>query len=154
MKDETYYEQRAEQIFCEGYNCAQAVFITFAEEQMSREKAAQLASAMGGGLAGMRMVCGAVSGMAMAYGMLRGYSNPQAKDEKKAEYAAVREMADEFARLNGSVICRELLGLDETAKRSPSEQGAEHPVKRPCSQLCGCAAKILAHYIETHPLAE
>ena len=155
MRDEAYYEQRAEQIFREGYNCAQSVFITFAEEQMSRDKAAQLASALGGGLAGMRMLCGAVSGMAMAYGMLRGYSNPQASDEKAAEYAAVHEMADEFERLNGSLTCRELLGLDATVKYvPPSERSAEYYAKRPCPRLCGCAAKILARYIESHSAAE
>ena len=65
------YEQRAEELFREGYNCAQAVFLAFACEKMNRDEAAKLASAFGGGLAGTRNTCGAVSGLAMAYGLLR-----------------------------------------------------------------------------------
>ena len=70
------YEQRAEELFREGYNCAQAVFLAFACEKMNRDEAAKLASAFGGGLAGTRNTCGAVSGLAMAYGLLRGYADP------------------------------------------------------------------------------
>ena len=39
------YEQRAEELFREGYNCAQAVFLAFALEKMDRDEAARLASA-------------------------------------------------------------------------------------------------------------
>lgn len=152
MKDETYYMQRAQQNFRDGYNCAQSVFLAFAEEQMEREKAAQLASALGGGIAGMRTVCGGVIGIAMAYGMLRGYSDPNAVDEKATEYAIVHEMADEFERLNGSLLCRDLLGLDEAVKYvPPSERSAEYYETRPCPRLCACAAGILARYLEAHP---
>ncbi len=146
------YEQRAEQLFRQGYNCAQSVFIAFAEQKMPQAEAARLASAMGGGLAGMRTVCGTVSGMAMAYGLLRGYSDPKAKELKTAEYAAVHEMADEFERLNGSIICRELLGLDRGVKYiPPSDRSAEYYQKRPCPRLCACAAGILARYLASHP---
>ena len=86
------YEKRAEELFREGYNCAQAVFLAFACEKMDRDEAARLASAFGGGLAGTRNTCGAVSGLAMAYGLLRGYADPTDKEAKRAEYEAVREM--------------------------------------------------------------
>lgn len=89
------YEQRAEELFREGYNCAQAVFLAFACEKMDRDEAAGLASAFGGGLAGTRNTCGAVSGLAMAYGLLRGYADPTDKEAKRAEYEAVRESAGE-----------------------------------------------------------
>ena len=139
------YERRAKELFFEGYNCAQAVFLTFAEDKMDVNEAARIASVFGGGLGGMRHVCGAVSGMAMAYGMLRGYSDPKAKDEKKAEYEAVKEMSREFEDMNGSIICRELLGLDKDVKYvSPSNRSGEYYKKRPCPELCSIAAGILA----------
>ncbi len=146
------YEARAEELFCKGYNCAQAVFIAFAEERLGAAEAARLASALGGGLAGRRLVCGAVSGLAMAYGMLRGYSSPEAKEEKHAEYEAVRAMTDEFERQNGSLICRELLGLDSSVRyAAPHDRTAEYYDHRPCPKLCACAAGILARYLEEHP---
>ena len=60
--------------------------------------------------------------------------------------------AEEFERRNGSLICRELLGLGEGVKFvPPSDRSAEYYKKRPCPRLCACAAGILAHYLETHP---
>ena len=147
-----YYEQKAEQLFREGYNCAQAVFIAFAEDKIGREQAAKTASAFGGGLAGMRNVCGTISGAAMAYGLLRGYSDPAATTEKSAEYAVIREIAQEFERQNGSIICHELLGLDKDTKFvAPSHRSDEYYKKRPCPELCACSAGILARYLEEHP---
>ena len=146
------YEQRAEELFREGYNCAQAVFLAFACEKMDRDEAARLASAFGGGLAGTRNTCGAVSGLAMAYGLLRGYADPTDKEAKRAEYEAVREMTEEFAQQNGSIICRELLGTDgKDTNAAPSERTPQYYKKRPCPKLCACAAGILAQYLETHP---
>ena len=143
------YAARAEALFREGYNCAQAVFLAFAMERMNREEAARLASALGGGLAGMRTVCGAISGAAMAYGLLRGYSDPGDKQGKAEVYEAVREMAEAFEKINGSIICRELLGLDKNVKFvPPSERSNEYYQKRPCPRLCACSAGILAKYLE------
>ncbi len=145
------YEARAEALFREGYNCAQAVFLAFATEEgpLSREQAAMLSSAFGGGLSGLRTVCGTISGAAMAYGMLCGYANPMDKEAKRAEYEAVREMAEEFEKINGSIICRELLGLDANVKFvPPSDRNSEYYQKRPCPKLCACAAGILARYLE------
>ncbi len=145
------YGQRAEELFREGYNCAQSVFLAFALERMDRDEAARLSSAFGGGLSGLRTVCGTLSGAAMAYGMLCGYSDPTAKEAKREEYEAVREMAEEFERLNGSIICRELLGLDKNVKFvPPSDRSDEYYKKRPCPKLCACAANILACYLREH----
>ena len=146
------YEQRAEELFREGYNCAQAVFLAFACEKMDRDEAARLASSFGGGLAGTRNTCGAVSGLAMAYGLLRGYADPTDKEAKRAEYETVREMTEEFAQQNGSIICRELLGLGRDVNYvPPSDRSTEYYKKRPCPKLCACAAGILAQYLEKHP---
>lgn len=143
------YDKRAEMFFRQGYNCAQSVFLAFAVDIMDKDEAARLASAMGGGLAGMRMTCGAVSGMAMAYGLMRGYSDPEDKGAKQNTYEAVRDMAQEFERINGSMICRELLGLSPNTKYvAPSERTAEYYDKRPCPRLCACAAGILAKRLE------
>ena len=69
----TKHEQRAKELFLEGYNCAQAVLLAFASEVgLDEATSAKLASSFGGGLGGMRQVCGAVSGMCMAAGLLYG----------------------------------------------------------------------------------
>ena len=111
-----------------------------------------MASSFGGGIGGMREVCGAVSGMLMAAGLLYGYE-PGDRAGKSEHYARVRELADRYRAENGSIICRELLGLaGQTAGQQPSERTAEYYKKRPCPELCRIAAGILDDYIAAHPI--
>lgn len=139
------YQKKAEELFCQGYNCAQAVFLTFAEELgMEKETALRLSSSFGGGLGGLREVCGAVNGMAMAVGLAKGYTGKHVPEEKKEHYQRIQRMAEEFEKENGSIICRELLGLAKGETPMPQERTDAYYKKRPCGELCGCAAKIVA----------
>ena len=128
-----------------GYNCAQAVFATYADLWgMSEEDALKLASPMGGGMGRMREVCGTVSAMAMLSGLADG--NADAADEaKKTEvYQRVRDMSDEFAAQNGSIICRELLGiLGREKSAAPSARTEEYYAVRPCVKFVRHAAEIV-----------
>ncbi len=139
------YQKKAEELFCEGYNCAQAVFLTFAEDLgLEKETALRLSSSFGGGMGGLREVCGAVSGMFMAAGLAQGYTGKKVPEEKKEHYARIQRMAEEFSKENGSLICRELLGLAKGDTPMPQERTREYYKKRPCGELCGCAAAIAA----------
>ena len=63
--------ERAQQNFENGCNCAQAVLLAFSDLTGLDEKTAmKLAASFGGGMGRMREVCGAVSGMFMALGLL------------------------------------------------------------------------------------
>ena len=80
-------KEKAEELFTQGYNCAQAVFLAYADRMdMDEKTAAKLASSFGGGMGCLREVCGAVSGMFMVTGMLYGYDDPKAPEEKKEHY--------------------------------------------------------------------
>lgn len=140
----------AKELFEQGYNCAQSVFGAFAEEcGIDRETAVKLASPFGGGIGRMREVCGAVSGMMMAAGLLCGYSDPKAFDEKKRTYGMVQELAGRFREENGSIVCRELLGLEgKDTSATPSKRTDGYYQKRPCSCLVECAANILESYLD------
>lgn len=139
------YQKKAEELFCQGYNCAQAVFLTFAEELgMEKETALKLSSSFGGGMGGLREVCGAVSGMFMAVGLAEGYTGKKVPEEKKAHYERLQKLAGAFEKENGSIICRELLGLEKGVTPMPQERTKEYYQKRPCGELCGIAAKLVA----------
>ncbi len=142
---ETEKAQRAAELFEEGYNCAQSVFGAFVPETgMDWETAMLLTSSMGGGVGRMREICGAVSGMALAAGLLWGYASPQAKEGKKAHYALVQKLCGEFSQENSSLICRDLLEDVETVPGGvPEERTAEYYKKRPCKELVASAAAIL-----------
>lgn len=146
--------EKAMKLFEEGYNCAQAVFLAFEDlHGLDREKAAALSSSFGGGMGRLREVCGTVSGMFMVAGALYGYSSPKAREEKADHYARIQELAAAFERENGSIVCRELLGLSvKKEEPQPSERTAEYYKKRPCKELVGQAAAIMERYIEEHPV--
>ena len=92
----------------------------------------------------MREVCGACSGMFMVGSLSIPAVDPQDKDTKALNYKLMQDMAGEFKQECGSIICRELLGLD-CKKEScvPEERNAEYYKKRPCKEIVRCAAEIL-----------
>lgn len=146
------YAKKAMQLFKDGYNCSQAVILAFSDKYDIEEAAAvKLASSFGGGMGRMREVCGAVSGMFMVAGLLYGYDDPKAKEEKADHYARIQKLAAEFTEINGSIVCRELLGLTQKKDDpTPSERTAEYYKKRPCEQLVGIAAAIMEDYINNN----
>ena len=69
------------------------------------------------------------------------------EEERKANYALVQEMAASFRERNGgSIVCRELLGLDGRRPEGPvpSERTADFYKKRPCPEIIRNAAVIAA----------
>lgn len=131
--------EKARALFQEGYNCAQAVFLTYSDMfGMDTALAAQLAVSFGGGMGRMREVCGTVSGMAMIAGLMEPANDPKDKEAKARNYALVREFADAFRQKNGSIICRELLGLDKK-----EGDASVAPRKRPCVEFVATAARIV-----------
>ena len=120
--------ERAMALFEEGYNCAQSVFLAFSDlHGMDTHMAAALSSSFGGGMGRLREVCGAVSGMFLTAGILYGYDDPGAREEKAAHYARIQELAKAFEEKNGSIVCRELLGLSvKREEPTPKERTAEY----------------------------
>ena len=152
------YGARAREYFMAGYNCAQAVFLACTEDcglSWDEDTRARLASSFGGGIGGMRQVCGALSGMLMALGLRDGYSNPADKAAKAAQYETIQALSEEFHAQAGSIICRELLGLGEDCKPKPPEaRTPEYYEKRPCPRLCEIAGNVFARYAAEHPQAK
>ena len=144
------HSERAMELFADGYNCAQAVLIAFCDETgLSEKTAAKMASSFGGGIGRMREVCGAVSGMCMALGLISGYDDPNDTAAKKAQYKTVQKLVGEFKEQNGSMVCRELLGLTEkSSSPEPAPRTNEYYKKRPCIELVGQCADILERYLE------
>ena len=92
----------------------------------------------------MREMCGTISSMSMLGGLKTGNTDPENQEAKTANYELTRRMADRFKAENGSMICRELLGLsgrEESA--APSLRTAEYYASRPCSRLVASAARII-----------
>lgn len=145
----------AKQNFMNGYNCSQAVLLAFCEDfGLEKETALKISEPFGGGMGRMREVCGTVTGMFMVIGLAMGNDNSKDNTTKKNIYKSVQELAAKFKEDNGSIICRELLGLQKANKESyvPSERTTEYYKKRPCPELCKYAADILEEYLKKENL--
>lgn len=157
-KKEKTKEERAKELFFEGYNCSQAVVETFMDEiglSGEKSKILSMVSSFGGGMGRLREVCGAVSGMFLVAGALYGYDDPKDLVAKKEHYQRIQELAAKFKELNGSIICRELLGLEgKDTSPQPSPRTEEYYKKRPCPEKIGIAARLMEEYIKEHPILE
>lgn len=142
--------EKAMGLFEEGYNCTQSVFLAFEDlHGIERKTAAKMSSSFGGGMGRLREVCGAVSGMFLTLGVLYGYDNPKAVEEKAVQYARIQELAAEFEKKNRSIVCRELLGLNVKREApTPEARTESYYKKRPCKELIGDAAEILDIFIK------
>lgn len=148
------HAEQAQALFMQGYNCAQAVFAAFCDETgLTQQQALKLASGFGGGVGGMREVCGAVSGLTLTLSAIYGYDAPDDRAAKLALYHGVQEAAERYRAENGSIICRELLGLSQDVKKvDPAPRTQEYYKKRPCPELVAMAARIADDYIAAHPV--
>ncbi len=136
----------------EGYNCCQAVVLAYNDLfDIDDATAAAMSAGFGGGMGRMREVCGSVSGMVMLAGFIAPANDPSIKVDRTNNYALVQNMAAQFKELNGSIVCKELLGLapmPHTESPEPSDRTPEYYKKRPCEELVGISARIVGEKIK------
>lgn len=156
---------KAKRLFKEGgFNCCQAVVLAYNDLfGLGDETAAAISSGFGGGMGRLREVCGSVSGMVLLAGLLKPACDPSDKAARTGNYALVQEVAGEFKAMNGSIVCKELLGLGKTGGQAvhssgdihgipespvPSDRTPEYYKKRPCEELVGISARIIGEKIK------
>lgn len=135
----------AKENFKAGLNCCQAVVLAFKDEMnLSESMLKKISIGHGGGLARLRNVCGAVSGMAMVLSYLKSDG-----EDKLAIYSLIQKACEEFTAEVGSIVCSDLLDgetlKDKSAK--PEERTQAYYKKRPCAELCELAANITEKYL-------
>lgn len=135
--------------FERGYNCAQSVFGAFCDVTgLDFKTAVKLAAPFGGGMGRLREVCGAVSAMFMVAGLKYGYTDPKDADAKAEHYKLIQTLAEKFREENGSIICRELLGLPGGPDSPEPEARTEAYYKnRPCAEYVAFAARTLENLL-------
>ena len=144
---------RAEQAvayFKSGYNCAQAVYMAYADLfGMDSKTAATIAAPMGAGIGRMREVCGTVSGAALVAGLAIPCDDPNDLTSKTRCYALVQQVAERFRQENGSIICRELLGIAPIKESpTPSPRTEAYYKKRPCVELVRMSATFIGEELK------
>ena len=105
-------KEQAKMLSDHGFNCCQAVACSFCnvmgEDPIHVFK---MAEAFGHGM-GTMVTCGAVSAMAMVAGMKLSDANLDHPRSRGNCYTMMQLMIGEFLEKNGSIVCRELKGVD------------------------------------------
>lgn len=133
------HADKAAELFEKGCSCSQAVLLAYAEELgVDRDTAMKISVALGGGVGRMRETCGAVTGMALVAGLKYGNTDPSDSAGKTKALLTAKDLAEKFREMNGSIVCKELLGLEPP--RGSSELLGKRP---PCKELVRMAAELL-----------
>ncbi len=149
MELEQRIEKAVEQ-FKSGFNCAQSVVTAFADLYgFTEEQALHMSASFGGGIGRMRMTCGAACGLFMLAGLEKCALEGKDRESKAANYALVQQLAAEFSKRNGSLICAELLGLKKPeGSFIPEERTQQYYAKRPCAKMVEEAARIWVEHLK------
>lgn len=131
--------------FFAGFNCAQAVFATYADLfGMDEATALRVSAGLGGGMGRLREVCGALSSCSMLAGLQYGATQGKDAAAKKRTYEEVQRLAARFREENGAIVCRELLGLSRAENDPvPEARTPAYYKKRPCPDIIAGAAQML-----------
>ncbi|EFL50524.1 C_GCAxxG_C_C family protein [Solidesulfovibrio fructosivorans JJ]] len=133
--------------FSSGYNCSQSVLMALcAPYGLDTDAAARLATGFGVGMY-RGATCGAVSGAMLALGLFGGGGGPDGAAAKAATYDRIEEFYARFRRLHGSLVCRELIGLDPSTPEGLERARREGRFQTLCLSLVRDAAEIAAAII-------
>ena len=170
---------RAVGYFKQGYNCAQSVVMAFAPfYSLPDTLLARISSSFGGGIGRMRETCGAACGMFLLAGLevdtpddtpsasvLSAQKHSDCMEHnpypsptiKKKNYEVVQQLAASFRQSTGSLICKELLGLNRPQANpivknegtTPDARTDEYYKKRPCIRMIETATRIYCDYLNS-----
>ncbi len=136
--------QRAAESFESGFSCSQAVFAAFSEALgLERTTALKISQPFGGGIAGTGSTCGAVTGALLAIGLKHGRFRPEDTAAKDKTYALVLEFINRFRERHGSIVCRELIGVDLSTPEGHEKARRRGLFTERCSLFVSRAADIL-----------
>ena len=139
------YADRAETLFKNGFNCAQSVIAAYQDELgLDSDITLKMASSFGGGMGRLREVCGALTGLFIVAGIKYGYVDPNDQASKFEHYQLIQNLALRFKDQFGSIICRDLLQLDEQiSDPTPEIRNERYYKKRACVEYVRMAASLL-----------
>ena len=126
-----------------GSNCAQSAYCAFADSLgFDFVQAQRAATCLGAGLGRRQLVCGAVSGAAMALGQALGNDSGADIEAKERCYREVNAFVERIEREFGSSDCRTLLGLDLSTDEGRAAQKARSPSESVCNRIIARSVEL------------
>jgi len=114
------------------FNCCESVLLIVNDKHPLpgvHDATMRAASNMGGGVAGVGSICGAITGGAMAIGLLmgtEGYESPHKFDEMRVKERKITlELIKAFKAKWGNINCENLLGCSGCTPEQRAKRGDE-----------------------------
>ncbi len=136
--------ERAVSLFNEGFACSQAILATYGEEYgLARETSFRLGEGFAGGMGGLELTCGAVTGAFMVIGLKHGRTRASDRRAKVKTAKLVREFVKRFEARHETLVCSKLLSQDKASSRARwfSFRGSRSAVV--CPKVVQTAAEII-----------
>lgn len=107
-------------LFDRGFNCAESVLLALAGDDGGEPPPWQRAAAtFGGGIARQGLLCGCLTGCAMAVGLRIGRLRPDDKETRDRSYRVTAAIFRRFQQRFGALDCRLLSGMDFNQPNPP-----------------------------------
>lgn len=130
-------------VFDQAYNCSQALLMVHGPEYgLDRGLAMRLSTALGIGCSRGEQ-CGAVTGALLVIGLKNGGGGPDGAEDKAFTYHLSREFVRRFMARRGTVICRDMLGVDPSTPEGLRQARSEARFTSICHGVITDAAEIL-----------
>ncbi|MBR6581791.1 MAG: C_GCAxxG_C_C family protein [Ruminococcus sp.] len=142
--------EKALELFANGFNCSQAVLTAFAADFGLDEKLALMLGTQFGGGARNGEMCGAVSGALMVLGLKYGHFESENSEQKSRAYSIATEYTKRFKELNGSIVCRDLLGYDLTNPDDMACIKEQNLFKTVCPKMIKSAVEVLESILDEY----
>jgi len=147
--DETKRYNKAIKIYKKAFNCSQSIFAAYRQEdKLDEASALKLATIFGAGVACTgKDLCGAVTGGLMAISMKYGKADEKDNESKTRTYELGKKFMDDFARINGSCICMEIIGINIGTKENLEKANKTGLFATKCLDAVKSSAKLLDEII-------
>lgn len=140
--------EKAVACFEEGFMCSQALLIAYAGQfGIDRQTALKVSAAFGGGMGRMGEICGAVTGAFMVIGLKYGRTEVRDTEAHEKTNRVVKQFTKQFKSLNGSIVCRELLGCDLSTKEGQKDFVDNKLRDTLCTKFVSDAAEIVGQLL-------
>lgn len=117
---------------------------------LERETALRLARALGSGMSAGD-ICGAVNAGGMVLGLVQGSMAPDDPDTRRRVKEQNREFQRRFRAVHGTIVCRELLGVDPDDREGFDGAIDKGHFKARCGSFVATAARILEEMLGNGP---
>ncbi len=136
--------EQAVSLFNDGFACSQAILATYGEAYgLDRETAFRLGEGFAGGMGGMALTCGAVTGAFMVIGLKHGRTKASDRRAKVKTAKLVQEFVKRFEARHETVVCKDLLSRDTASSRKGWFRFGGSRSAAVCPKVVETAAKII-----------